>query len=103
MRLFLLGLFFLACVVTGPALVVTLVLPDLPLLFGLAAAEPVAGWHALAVAALAVPLVFASLYLAGLLWLVCACRLFRREEVERIARAGPCTRMEHWLLERFYG
>lgn len=103
MRLFLLGLFFLACVVTGPALVVTLVLPELPPLLGLAPAEPVAGWRALAVAAIAIPLVFAALYGAGLLWLVCACCLFRREEVERLARAGPSTRLERWLLERFYG
>lgn len=102
MRLFLLGMFFLVCIVTGPALVVTLVLPELPLLFGLAPAEPVAGWQALAVVALGVPLVFAALYAAGLLWLVCACRLFRREEVERIARAGPSTRLEQWLLEWFY-
>lgn len=99
MRLFLLGMFFLVCIVTGPALVVTLVLPQLPLLFGLAPAEPVAGWHALAVVALGIPLVFAALYVSGLLWLVCACRLFRRDEVERIALAGPETRLERWLLE----
>lgn len=99
MRLFLLGMFFLVCIVTGPALVVMLVLPELPHLFGLAPGEPVAGWRALAVAALGVPLVFAALYVSGLLWLICACRLFRREEVERIACAGPSTRLEQWLLE----
>ena len=100
MRLFVLGMFFLGCVVAGPAAVVTWVLPGLPALFGVPPAEPVAGWQAIAVAGVAIPLLFLALYAAGLVWLVCACRLFHRDEVERIAKAGPRTRLEVWLLER---
>ena len=100
MRLFLLGMFFLGCVVTGPAAVVTWVLPGLPGLFGVPPADPVGGWQAIAVAGVGVPLMFVALYGGGLVWLVCACRLFRRDEIERIAKAGPRTRLEEWLLER---
>jgi len=99
-RLFLLGMFFLGCVVTGPALVVVWVLPGLPGLFGVPPAAPVGGWQALAVAGVGIPLMFLALYVAGLLWLVCACRLFHRHEVERIASVGPSTGLERWLLER---
>lgn len=101
MRLFLLGMFFVACVVAGPAAVVAWVLPGLPALFGVPPAEPVAGWQAIAVAGVGIPLLFLALYVAGLVWLVCACRLFPRHEIERIAKAGPRTRLEEWLLERF--
>lgn len=101
LRLFLLGLLFIAFVVTGTALTVILLVPELPLLLGVPAGEPVAGWQALATLGMAIPLVFATLYLAGLLWLFCACHLFHRREVERLTEAGPSTRLETWLLERF--
>ncbi|MDX1609287.1 MAG: hypothetical protein R3225_04115 [Halofilum sp. (in: g-proteobacteria)] len=101
MRLFLLGLMFVAFVVAGPALVVVGVWPLLPALLGFDPAVALAGWRVLLLVAVALPLPFAALYASGLLWLVCACRLFRRDEVERIAHAGPHTRLERWLFERF--
>jgi len=101
LRLFLLGMLFVAFVVTGTALTVTLVVPDLPALFGVAPGEAVGGWQALASVALALPLVFGTLYGTGLLWLLCACRLFPRHEIERFTGAGPSTRLETWMLERF--
>lgn len=101
MRLFLLGMLFVAFVVTATALTVMLVVPDLPALFGVAPGEAVGGWQALASVALALPLVFGALYAGGLLWLLCACHLFPRHEIERFTDAGPSTRLETWVLERF--
>lgn len=101
MRFFLLGTLFVVFVVTATTLAVTLIVPDLPGLVGVAPGEPVAGWRALVSIGMAIPLVFGALYLGGLLWLFCACHLFTRDEVERFMKAGPNTRLETWVLERF--
>lgn len=101
MRQFLLSLLFLAFILPSTTLVVMLVIPELPVVFGVEPGEPVGGWQALATVGLAIPLVFGALYLSGLLWLFCACHLFTRDEVERFAKAGPQSRLETWVFERF--
>lgn len=101
LRFFLLGTLFVAFTVIGTTLTVTLVVPHLPALLGVAPGASVDGWRALASVGLALPLVFGTLYAAGLLWLFCACHLFTRDEVERFMKVGPNTRLETWVLERF--
>lgn len=101
MRSVLLAVFFLAVAAISVTLVVTLVVPDIVGVFGDPREQPVSIWRVLATLGVAVALVFAALYAAGLLWLFLACHLFKRDEVEQILKAGPNTRLEIWIFERF--
>jgi len=100
-RPFLLAVLFLAIAAISVTLVVMLVVPEVAGLFGDPADEPVSAWRILATLGIAIALVFGALYAAGLLWLLLACRLFKRDEVEQLLKAGPNTRLEIWVFERF--
>lgn len=91
----------MAFTTTSVALVIMLVVPDVAVFFVEPRDEPISIWPALATLGIAIILVFATLYAAGLLWLLLACRLFARDEVEQLLKAGPNTRLEIWIFERF--
>lgn len=101
MRSVLLAVFFLVLAATSVTLVLLLVVPGAVGLLG----EPTAGssvaWRLLATLGVSAALVLGALYAAGLLWLFLACRLFPRDDVEQLLKAGPNTRLEIWVFERF--
>lgn len=101
MRSVLLAVFFLVLAALSVTLVVVLVVPGVVGLFGDPTDGPLIVWRVLGSVGVAVTLVLGALYAAGLLWLFLACRLFPREEVEQLLKAGPNTRLEIWVLERF--
>jgi|GEM_PF-5524227 len=96
-----LRLLFVVSVVATTAAMVILVVPQLPGMLGAKPDGPIDTWQALASIGLALPLVFAALYAGGLAWLVLACLLFPRDEVETFLKHGPTTRLEIRILERF--
>jgi len=100
-RPFLLAVLFLALAAISVTAMVILVVPEVAGLVGGPAVETVSVWRVLVLLVAAVALVFGAIYAAGLLWLLLACRLFKRDEVEQILKAGPNTRLEIWLFERF--
>lgn len=83
------------------ALVVMLVVPSIPHLLGVSPDEQATAWQALASICVAIPVVVGALYAAGLLWLFLVCQVFTREEIEQFIKAGPNTRLEIWVLDRF--
>lgn len=101
MRSFLLVILFLIFAGASIALALILVVPQIPALLGVAPGEPVRAWQGLATIGLTIPLLFGALYAGGLLWLFLACHLFERNELEWFINAGPSTRLETWLVDRF--
>lgn len=97
----LLALFFIAMAAVSVSLMVTLVVPEVAELFSGPGNDAVSIWRVLTILVIAVTLVFAALYAAGLLWLFIACHLFRRGDVEQLLKAGPNTRLEIWIFERY--
>jgi hypothetical protein len=100
-RYLIMGAFFVTTVIVVAALAVVLAVPQVPGWFGVGPGEDAGGWQALASLGVAIPLVLGIVYAGGLAWLVTACHLFPREEIEAFMKAGPTTRIETWILERF--
>jgi hypothetical protein len=101
LRSFLLVILFLVFAGVSLTLALTLIIPQIPAMLGVAPDESAGVWQGLGTIVLAVPLLFGSLYAGGLLWLLLACHLFKRDELEWFVNAGPSTRLEIWLVERF--
>lgn len=100
-RTFLLAVLFLGFVVVLTTLAVMLVVPGISGLVAVFPDEPASARQTLATIVPAVSLVFTTLYAGGLVWLFLVCHLFKRDEIEQFMNAGPNTRFEVWLLERF--
>jgi len=100
-RSVLLAVFFLALAAISVTLVMVLAVPALVGLFDDPGRGPSGPWQVVALLTIVITLLFAALYAAGLLWLFLACHLFRRDEVEQLLKAGPNTRLELWVFERF--
>ena len=101
MRPVLLAILFLVLAAVSVAVVVVLVVPAIAGLLGNPADEPVSAWLVLLTLGVAIALVFAGLYAAGLVWLVVACRLFPPQDVRQLLEMGPNTRLEILVFERF--
>lgn len=101
MRPILLTVGFLVLAAIAVTLVLLLVIPGIADLLGEPTDVTLAAWWLVATLGLSATLVLGAVYAAGLLWLFLACRLFPREDVEQLLKAGPNTRLEIWILERF--